>query len=540
MRRILLMVLCLGFRYIGFGQLTAADSAFFKNIFTQPRYVYDSFYLGSFYHNSPITSVSNLYSTLNNSFLFGLDDLDSISTMQVADNVQLDSIVNNSMFQYPWMYPSTNTMIALDYSFKNKSSKCYSYFYPDSTSGSCKNAFLIVPGTGTNESYQIVNNWGYHVQLCSMVQNLHKYGDVFTFIKPNEESRAIFWNQLKLNEYIVTYLESQSKRYGINYLIELIAWVRYMKKKYDKVFILGLSEGGYASLLCTMFEEPTAAVISGGYSIGFDTCISGKAILSTRFDALVDSFNRVKVKDKVQSNKTQYLFTWGENDPVITMDPEHDFHHTQNYFNGLSNCSYFYDFNDHTFPPCYNLDTFVERIIKYPPVAHFTIIDTVFPYKLRCHVQFCLPGNYSFDLYRDTQFVQSYSQVISSQQVILTTNGTYTIQNVMDSSSYPGYCMDSVLGYDIPFLISSENNQNTISVKLSNPFHDEFNIVILDSFSRVRHMLFSDATGKVLYKWKPDKQISTVNTASWSPGVFYLSIIYDTGSKCIKLIKSSD
>lgn len=535
MRNFLLFLAFSGCYFKSSGQLTSADSSFFQSIFTNPRYVEDSFFVGSWYHYPSMDSVAQLYSTLNNSFVFGINDLDSISTLQVANSFEFDTMVNNSMIPYPWMYGESNKMVTLDYSFLNKSCKAYSYYYPDTLTTDCNYAFLVVPGTGANEAYQIVNGWGYHNQLCLMLPNLRKYGDVFTFIKPNEESRAIFWNKLKLNEYIVTYLISQSKRYGINYLIELIAWVRFLKNKYDKVFLFGLSEGGYSSLLCTMFEEPTAAMISGGYSIGFDTSAQEKSILMTRFDSLLDTFSMAKVKDKIQNSSTHYLFTWGENDPVVTMDPEHDFHYTENYFNGLSNCSYFYDFNDHTFPPCPNIDTFIERMLKFP-VAHFRVIDTLQPDTLRCQVEFCEPGNYSFDLFRDNQFVQTFTQVIDKQEILLTDSGMYSIRNVMDTS-YSGICKDSIR-FETQFAVNtSQSIKNNVIPVYRNPFHDELHIQLPANSLKNVQLNIMDAAGKVVLHIKSDIDRIVYNTSTWPSGIYIVKIISDAGIWKAKLLK---
>lgn len=515
-------------------QLSASDSAFFLNVFTNQRYVNDDIMPGNWYHFPPMTTMYQHYLTLDTNFKFKMADLDSIAYLQV-DTLQYDTMVNNSMAQYPNNYPQANQMVYLPFQFLNKSSNAYAFLFPDTLHPRCRYAFMLVPGTGTNESYSIVNGWGYHNQLCQMVSNCRTYGDVYTFIKPNEESRAVFWNGKKLNEYIVSYLITQNTRYGINYLIEMIAWIKYLKANYDKVFLFGLSEGGYSSLLCTMYIQPDAALISGGYSIKFDSNAIEKPILKTRFDDLLDTFHQAKVRDVISSSNTQYLFTYGEGDPVETMDPEHDYHYTQTYFSGLNNTSFFYDFNDHTFPPCANIDTFIERILL-PPLAHFITIDTSLTDSLVTRVSFCRSGSYSFDLYRDTTMVQHLTGVYDSALLYLSDSGRYTIRNIVDTSMLAGSCKDTIYCTKQFMLTDFIGEVKLQGIIYTNPFRDQLYIQWPLEFDRTNLNVFNQV-GQLLYQRESSTHTETIETSSWPAGIYFLHYQSTSNFGTIKLVK---
>lgn len=536
MRCAVLFLTFLGISLGSRGQLSSADSVFFQNIFSNQRYVDDNIMPGNWYHLPSQDSVSQLYQTMNSVFKFSAPQLDSINQMTVSDTLVSDTLVNNSMAQYPLNYPQQDQMVLLPFQFAGDSMLAYGFRYPDTTNQNCRSAFLLVPGTGMNESYAIVNNWGYHNLLCYVMNNCRKFGDVFTFIKPNEESRAIYWNAKKLNEYVVSYQIAQGKRYGINYIIEMIAWLKYLRKTYDKVFLLGLSEGGYSALLASFFEEPDAALIAGGYSILFDSALIEKDVLRTRFDYLVDTFDRYHVKSRLSVSSTNYLFTYGANDPVIGMTEEHDFHRTDSFLNGVNNCGFYYDFMNHTFPPCTVIDSFIQTNLVNPSVQ-FVVSDTSNSDTLLTTVKFCRAGSYSFDVFKNNQWYQSFTQITDSVQIHLTDSGMYSIRQVMDSTLYKGYCRDSIHFKKLPSVVNSIMDLPTVQVQIINPFQDELKLHFKDSFSSVQYLLITDATGKMLYRQIPNDPFLTINTESWRTGIYYLQIHHSSGLLYFKLVK---
>lgn len=522
-------------------QLNAADSALFYNIFNFQLYVDTVPYPGNWYQFGQVSSVYNHYLIMDTNFKFKTADLDSISFLSTSPTLTEDTVINNSFNLYPALMTQNNPLVHLPFTFLNKSANSYAYRHIDSNQTDCKYAFYIIPGNGQNQSIDIVRGFGYHNQLCYMRNLCIQYGDVFTFIKPNHDSRAFNWNGYRMNEdYLLYYLISANTRYGINYVVEMVAMLKYLKANYDKVFILGLSEGGYSALMATMYEEPDAALISGGYSIDLDTNTIENDFLRLRFDYLLDSFNRVKVKNKITNSKTNYLFTWGENDPVPTMDPEHDFHYTQNYFGPLPNCSYFYDFFDHTFPPCPNIDTFIQRNLSIP-LAHYVITDSSLVDTLFTTVKFCRPGLYSFDLFKNAILLNSYTQITDSLPIALTDTGKYYITNILDSNLVNGKCVDTIYCTKYPVVANSIANHDNkeISIQYTNPVIDRIDIKIHAERINNTSLKIYNVFGLQIFEMpKIEKQFS-VPCSSWSAGVYFLEL-NDAGKRVIshhKLLK---
>lgn len=68
-------------------------------------------------------------------------------------------------------------------------------------------------------------------------------------MKPNEDARAIYWNKYKLDHpAVIDLLINNQQRYGLNYLIEIIATIKTLKQKYNQVILLVLQKVGM--LLC--------------------------------------------------------------------------------------------------------------------------------------------------------------------------------------------------------------------------------------------------------------------------------------------------
>lgn len=506
-----------------YAQLSPADSAYFLSKFTRPKYINDTQYIGQFYLYDTITSMYNHFLIMDTNFVFKYQDMDSIQYLSIDDSMRVDSIRGASFNNYPNLLNQTDPIVYLPYTLLNKHGTAYCFRHIDSNANHCRNAFLIVPGTGKNEGWNITQGTGYHNTYCYVKNACKNYGDVYTFIKPNEEHRAIHWNGKKLdNEYVNWYLTTQYTYYGVNYLIEMIALIKYMKTKYDKVFLLGLSEGGYAAALCLMYEEPHAAMISGGYTIQWDTLLLVKDILRTRFDALVDSFDKVKVKNRFANINTQILFTYGVGDPIPGLTDENLYQITENYLN-LPNCSYFYNFFNHSFPPCYVIDTFAQRIINIP-VAHFTVHDTTQYDTMWAKVNFCVSGIYAFDLYKDTTFVWHYTNITDSLIVPLTDSAHfYYIKNITDSAGQAGTCKDSIWCTFKPYVFNNiqNDNLNLTQLKINNPFRENIYFELPPGAYNAK---VTDITGRTCAYIEKCEILNNIHTANWTKGIYFLNI----------------
>jgi hypothetical protein len=461
-------------------QLTAADSLWFSQIFTTPRYVNDSLYTGNWYINDTINSIQGLTNRLTENFKFGLQDFNHIDSMIVDATLYYDSARNTTYNTYPQVFPAQNPLTYFEFKLNGTLSQSYSYYLPDfDTTEQAKYAFLIIPGNGENESSSIIQGNGYHNTLCYVSESLRNKGDVFCYMKPNEDARAVYWQKNKLmHGILLDWLKNNLYRpYGVNYLTELIATIRALKQNYCKVFVLGLSEGGYSGLLASLNTNPTASIISGGYSVGFDTSAFSNSTLYNVFDSLVYHYHKDSIKSLIQSGPTQYLFTYGDFDFVNLMQEEHDSNRTQHYFNDSVYCQYYYNFTEHTFPPCLVIDSFLEKPLS-KALLSFTMADIPTVDSVHALVSNCSANPFRFDLYRNDTLVWSRNNLAGDTLITLTVYGVYDIRNIWDINSDTTFCADSI-NYqlaNIPANVAQVKHGESMSI-YPNPASDQFTIL---------------------------------------------------------------
>lgn len=185
--------------------------------------------------------------------------------------------------------------------------KINSYAYK--LSNNKKEAVLVIPGSGKNQSYDIANNIrNYHGNL-NFIKNEF---DVFLYIKPNEGIRAIHNNKKKLrNGFLTGRMINQGNSYSSTYILETLFWVDYLKSKYESVIIMGLSQGGEASLINCLLTNPNKCVVASGYSVlndKFSWLENGGIIIPN----IQKKFNVETIKENIYLSSTRYIFTWGK------------------------------------------------------------------------------------------------------------------------------------------------------------------------------------------------------------------------------------
>jgi len=457
-------------------QLSPADSTLFSTIFTSqiyipywnypyPWYVYDSIQTKQQLENRFITTFPFTPADFNN------NTYENIQNATLSYSTQINSSFNT----FPWIYNQTDPVMQLPFTLNGKMDTAYTAYTPSVANGDCNTAFLLIHGNDINTTTQLLQGIGYACYYCNVKNTCLQYGDVYTYSKPNEDWRAIYWKRKKLNDYAYNYCEAIGHNYGTNYLIETMALVKHLKKSYSKIILLGISEGGYTALLNLLNTEPDAAVVSGGYSIDFDTYLPSQFLLSNRFGNAPDSYRRDTVKDRISKSKTNILFTWGESDNVDLMDPEHDFHFTQNFLNNTTNCSYFYNFNYHTFPPCGVLDTFIQRIKAKPKAFIVPITGVCKSDSQQIKIGLCGQAPFQFDIYKNDTLLTSINTNNDTVIYTLMDEGIYQIKNMDDASIHAGYSSnvysftkDASVGFSISnkqFICDS--NFTSISLQLA-------------------------------------------------------------------------
>ncbi len=334
---------------IDYAQTSYNDSLFFTTVFQTP--VYQDYYSspGVFYLHPFVQTRADLFDTLNSQFKFsGQEYYGSYDAMAVGALYAVDSINKTLNYYYSlnseFAYKQTDPVWSLPFSLNNKNSTTYCTYTPGSNDGNaCSTAVLFITGSGENNGSQMVRGEGYQNTYGFMKDSLATLGDVYIAIRPLIDFRALVWDRLNhpmaLNSefpvpnQISGYLNGRGTPYGVNCLIESIALVKYLKSRYQRVIIAGLSYGGIYTTLNALESAPEGALISGGYSVLVDQIQESDYQVSS-FGPLFYSLTRDSVKQNISKSTSEFLFSWGHGGDITE---ETDLHSTQNYFSGLTN-----------------------------------------------------------------------------------------------------------------------------------------------------------------------------------------------------------
>lgn len=248
----------------------------------------------------PITSLNGIYRANQSIFMnvSAFDDAYETLVLLGTDSLKLDG--------------EKTKVLRVRFGLSEESS-AYAYGEQTTVCGQGNSATLIIPGSGLNQSSGIIEQdpKNYHDGVMDALKNR---GDLFVFIKPNEDILAFHDGTRKLNDaFVVNYHLNRGSSYSAIYLVQSLAMIKYLKSCYSRTIVAGLSQGGAAALLNALQSEPYAAIVSSGYSVinekaewsGFDQII----IPSTAYARLHDPAVLV---EKLKRTPTKYLFTWGK------------------------------------------------------------------------------------------------------------------------------------------------------------------------------------------------------------------------------------
>lgn len=322
------------------------------------------------------------------------------------------------------------------------------FFYKLHADADSNTAFLIIPGSGWNQATSVSLYYppNYHNSVCAIAKKCQAYGDVFTFVRPNEDFVSIWTsistsNRRKMNyNYLNATSNLMNQNWAANCFIQMNAITKYLKGKYKKVVVLGLSSGSWGAYFTSLQSEPDAAQIASGYSVLFNDLSYGAGPDQLHFDGLFSSNPADSGRVIIKNQATQYLFSYGAADAVTHMDTENANHITQNYFNTpdtLSNASYFYDFTTHRFP-CEALDTFFTRIKKMPK-ALMQISNACVSDSAILKINFIGNAPFTFQLMRNDTLIGNFTSVNDSMFITLTQEGNYGLLNLMDTNQTLGF-----------------------------------------------------------------------------------------------------
>ena len=138
-------------------------------------------------------------------------------------------------------------------------------------------------------------------------------GDIFTLIKPNEDFRA--WhdgkNRKLTGDFIWNWHLNRGGSYSVSYLVESLAFTKWMKECYGETLVAGLSQGGAAALINALQSSPNQAIVSSGLSV-----ITAHAEWSGHNQLIgVPGYSELSepehIINKLSNTKSNWFFSWG-------------------------------------------------------------------------------------------------------------------------------------------------------------------------------------------------------------------------------------
>lgn len=207
--------------------------------------------------------------------------------------------------------------VRVDFSYRGTAHAAWAY---GSLPGTCAggSAALVIPGSGHNQGSAIVGRQrdNYHFGVLDALADV---GNSYVLIKPNED--ALAWHNgqgAKLSgDLIWNYHVNRGGSYSVSYLVQSMAFTKWMKSCFAHTVLAGLSQGGAAVMLTALQATPSAAIVAAGHSLLFDQLeyaghnqllnVPGYAALAKR-DTLVTALG---------GSRTRWLFAWGRADTDV-------------------------------------------------------------------------------------------------------------------------------------------------------------------------------------------------------------------------------
>lgn len=223
-----------------------------------------------------------------------------------------DSYLDISLKGWSSLDIAGKPVVRVDFAFRGRDYAAYAYGRVPGQCGAGK-ASLIIPGTGHNQSTAIYadDQSNYHYGALQIAQ---VYGGTsFVLVKPNEDFLA--WHngkhKLSMNFYVNWYLNNGGS-YSYSYIVQSMAFMKFMKSCFSETALVGLSQGGSAVLLNAIQSKPDYALIFSGYTVMDEVNWSGFNQI------IINGINEFLSPDKLTAHlagtPTHYLFSWGEDE----------------------------------------------------------------------------------------------------------------------------------------------------------------------------------------------------------------------------------
>lgn len=224
--------------------------------------------------------------------------------------------VNLNVLNAEQLYINDNKtpIIQVKFSYQGRQHEAHAYGSLPKTCQDRDTASLIIPGSGINQSEGIAlgDPMNYHYGILDSLDR--GGGAVYIFIKPNEDFLA--WHNgagLKLaGESIWNWHLNRGGSYSVSYLVQSLAFTKWIKSCFGRTLVVGLSQGGTAAMLNSLQSEPTLVIVASGI-----TLLNEQAELSGA-DQLVGVPNyavlaaRQSLIDALSNSPSAWFFSWGK------------------------------------------------------------------------------------------------------------------------------------------------------------------------------------------------------------------------------------
>jgi len=203
-------------------------------------------------HALQLTETSHGGNPLSQHFVQPISDYDKLKYPPVTTSEELTRRINEYMVNIDAFENAFNSIQILSSSvddniltlkFRHIDSvyTAYAYFRLALDEKRSNTGINIIPGSGINQSSAMIydRQGNYQSNIDDIAQH---YGDTYILVKPNEDFLAIHNGAKKIGEVsFVNHLLNNGSSYSAYYMIQGIALSKFIKQKYDNLYVAGLS-----------------------------------------------------------------------------------------------------------------------------------------------------------------------------------------------------------------------------------------------------------------------------------------------------------
>jgi hypothetical protein len=245
------------------------------------------------------------------------------------------------------------------------------------------------------------------------------------------------------------------------------------------------------------------------------------------------------VKHSIDSLQTNYLFTYGNYDYLTLMQLEHDSLYTQQFLNDTTKCSFYYNYNFHSFPDCNAIDSFVNTISPRA-LVHFTESDTSSVDSTIALINTCGKQLLKLEIRKDTALYKTILNPSFQNYVTLKDSGMYYVKNILATDSSYSFCTDSIYFAPPPVIVTpnlvSDIALNNEDIAYNNPIQNQLIIHTKEHNILTEYSLY-DITGKAYMVFDSKKTDLLILTGHLPAGIYFLKETRNQTTKSYKILK---